>query len=52
LPGETEKDTLQEKRKVREKSTKAIYGYHFLAPFPGTTVREKIQDYDLGNING
>ena len=24
-----------------------MYGYHFLAPFPGTTVREKIQDYDL-----
>ncbi len=29
------------------KSMKALYGYHFLAPFPGTTVREKIQDYDL-----
>lgn len=45
LPGET-KDTLQETEKFA-KSTKAIYGYHFLAPFPGTTVREKIQDYDL-----
>jgi len=45
LPGET-KDTLQETDKFA-RSTKAIYGYHFLAPFPGTTVREKIQDYDL-----
>ncbi len=45
LPGET-KDTLQESEKFA-KSTKALYGYHFLAPFPGTTVREKIQDYDL-----
>ncbi|MDI6741101.1 MAG: radical SAM protein [Smithella sp.] len=45
LPGET-KDTLEETDKFA-RSTKAIYGYHFLAPFPGTTVREKIQDYDL-----
>ncbi len=45
LPGET-KDTLQETENFA-KSSKAIYGYHFLAPFPGTTVREKIQDYDL-----
>jgi radical SAM superfamily enzyme YgiQ (UPF0313 family) len=45
LPGET-KDTLRESDDFA-KSTKAIYGYHFLAPFPGTTVREKIQDYDL-----
>jgi anaerobic magnesium-protoporphyrin IX monomethyl ester cyclase len=45
LPGET-KDTLLETDEFA-KSTKAIYGYHFLAPFPGTTVREKIQDYDL-----
>jgi radical SAM superfamily enzyme YgiQ (UPF0313 family) len=45
LPGET-KDTLQESEKFA-KSMKAIYGYHFLAPFPGTTVREKIQEYDL-----
>ena len=45
LPGET-KDTLAETEKFA-KSTKAIYGYHYLAPFPGTTVREKIQDYDL-----
>lgn len=45
LPGET-KDTLKETDEFA-KTTKAIYGYHFLAPFPGTTVREKIQDYDL-----
>ncbi len=45
LPGET-KETLEE-TDAFAKSTKAIYGYHFLAPFPGTTVREKIQDYDL-----
>jgi anaerobic magnesium-protoporphyrin IX monomethyl ester cyclase len=45
LPGET-KDTLEETDEFA-KSTKALYGYHFLAPFPGTTVREKIQDYDL-----
>ncbi|MEN6422441.1 MAG: radical SAM protein [Smithella sp.] len=45
LPGET-RDTLQETEKFA-KSTRALYGYHFLAPFPGTTVREKIQDYDL-----
>ena len=45
LPGET-KDTLQETDKFA-RSTKALYGYHFLAPFPGTTVRENIQDYDL-----
>lgn len=45
LPGET-KDTLCE-TEAFAKSSKAIYGYHFLAPFPGTTVREKIHDYDL-----
>lgn len=45
LPGET-KETLEETDRFA-RSTKAVYGYHFLAPFPGTTVREKIQDYDL-----
>jgi anaerobic magnesium-protoporphyrin IX monomethyl ester cyclase len=24
-----------------------VYGYHFLAPFPGTTVREELDKYDL-----
>jgi len=45
LPGET-KDTLQETEKFA-KSMDAIYGYHYLAPFPGTTLRERIHDYDL-----
>jgi len=45
LPGET-KDTLEETDRYA-KSTKAVYSYHYLAPFPGTTVREKIRDYDL-----
>jgi len=45
LPGET-KETLAETDQFA-RSTKAVYGYHFLAPFPGTTVREKINDYDL-----
>ena len=45
LPGETI-DTLRETDQFA-KSMQALYGYHFLAPFPGTTVREKIQDYDL-----
>jgi radical SAM superfamily enzyme YgiQ (UPF0313 family) len=45
LPGET-KDTLKETDLFARRSG-AVYGYHFLAPFPGTTVREKIQDYDL-----
>ncbi|MGD0277734.1 MAG: radical SAM protein [Smithella sp.] len=45
LPGET-METLEESDKFA-KSTKAIYGYHYLAPFPGTTIWEKIKDYDL-----
>ena len=45
LPGET-KDTLEETERFA-KRTKAMYGYHYLAPFPGTTVWEKIKDYDL-----
>jgi len=45
LPGET-KETLRETDDFAQ-STKALYGYHYLVPFPGTTVREKIQDYDL-----
>lgn len=45
LPGETI-ETLEESDRFA-KSTKAIYGYHFLSPFPGTTVREKLKDYDL-----
>ncbi|MBN1689412.1 MAG: radical SAM protein [Dehalococcoidia bacterium] len=45
LPGET-KETLEETDRYA-RSTKAVYSYHYLAPFPGTTVRETIQDYDL-----
>lgn len=45
LPGET-KETLQKTDKFAQ-SINSIYGYHFLVPFPGTTVREEIQNYDL-----
>lgn len=45
LPGEspeTLKDTAAFSKKLD-----ILYGYHYLAPFPGTTVREQIDDYDL-----
>ena len=45
LPGETPeslKDTSEFSR-----SLDMLYGFHFLAPFPGTTVREQIDQYDL-----
>ncbi|MBN1662848.1 MAG: cobalamin-dependent protein [Deltaproteobacteria bacterium] len=45
LPGETP-DTLNDTAAF-SKSLDVLYGYHFLAPFPGTTVREKIDEYDL-----
>jgi anaerobic magnesium-protoporphyrin IX monomethyl ester cyclase len=45
LPGETE-DTLAQTDEFA-KSLGILYGYHFLAPFPGTTIREKVQKYDL-----
>jgi len=45
LPGET-METLRETEAFAQ-SLGIIYGYHFLAPFPGTTVREKIHEYDL-----
>ncbi len=45
LPGET-KETLRETDNFAQ-STKALYGYHYLVPFPGTTVQENIQNYDL-----
>jgi radical SAM superfamily enzyme YgiQ (UPF0313 family) len=45
LPGET-KETLAQTEEFA-KSLGIVYGYHFLAPFPGTTVREKVQKYDL-----
>jgi len=45
LPGETGQ-TLSETRDFA-RSLNLFYGYHFLAPFPGTTVREEIKQYDL-----
>lgn len=45
LPGEspeTLSDTL-----ALQKELDIEFGYHFLAPFPGTTVRENSQEYDL-----
>lgn len=46
LPGETP-DTLQDSEAFAESLEDVYYGYHLLAPFPGTTVREKVSDYDL-----
>ena len=45
LPGESF-ETLRNTREFSQ-SLNIPYGYHFLAPFPGTTVREKIEEYDL-----
>jgi len=45
LPGET-KETLKQTEDFA-RSLNILYGYHFLAPFPGTTVREKVHKYDL-----
>ncbi len=45
LPGETP-ETLEETRVFAE-SLGILYGFHFLAPFPGTTVREQVHRYDL-----
>ena len=45
LPGEnweTLKDTAE-----FSASLDIIYGFHILAPFPGTTVREEVEKYDL-----
>jgi len=48
LPGETEQ-TLQETLAFADqlKSMGVLHGYHLLAPFPGTDVREKLHHYDL-----
>ena len=48
LPGET-KETIQETVAFGEKlkSMGVLHGFHLLAPFPGTAVRENIQAYDL-----
>jgi len=45
LPGET-METLHDTASFA-KELGIAYGYHFLAPFPGTTVREDIELYDL-----
>ncbi|HBB18648.1 MAG TPA: B12-binding domain-containing radical SAM protein [Syntrophus sp. (in: bacteria)] len=45
LPGETP-ETLEETGEFAA-SLGSLYGYHFLAPFPGTTVREEVEKYDL-----
>lgn len=45
LPGESP-ETLDATQRFAEELDVA-YGYHFLSPFPGTTVRENIHDYDL-----
>jgi len=45
LPGESP-DSLRDTQEF-SKSLGISYGYHFLSPFPGTDVREKIEGYDL-----
>ncbi|RJQ84725.1 MAG: radical SAM protein [Desulfobacteraceae bacterium] len=45
LPGESHA-TLAETQRFAE-SLDVEYGYHLLAPFPGTTLREEIKRYDL-----
>jgi anaerobic magnesium-protoporphyrin IX monomethyl ester cyclase len=45
LPGETA-ETLRETGAFAA-GLGSLYGYHFLAPFPGTTVREEVEKYDL-----
>lgn len=45
LPGES-RETLEESIALKDR-IKIEYGFHYLSPFPGTTVREKIEEYDL-----
>ncbi len=45
LPGET-LETLRDSRQFAQELD-IEHGYHFLSPFPGTTVREEIENYDL-----
>jgi len=45
LPGETEETLADTFSFAGELGME--YGFHFLAPFPGTTVREEIDKYDL-----
>ena len=48
LPGETPQ-SVRESQEFGErlKSLGAMYGFHFLAPFPGTKVREESDSYGL-----
>ncbi len=48
LPGETP-ETLEETQEFGETIAElgACYGFHLLAPFPGTAVRDRNEDYDL-----
>ena len=48
LPGET-LDTLQQTVSFAEQLTSmgVLHGFHLLAPFPGTEVRENSQNYDI-----
>lgn len=45
LPGET-RETLRQTGAFAE-SLGILFGYHYLAPFPGTTLYEKVNQYDL-----
>jgi len=45
LPGESPETLLNTKKFADELEIE--YGFHFLSPFPGTTIRENIDDYDL-----
>lgn len=45
LPGET-RETLRQTQAFADE-LKIAYGYHFFAPFPGTTVREELGGYDI-----
>ncbi|HHO75304.1 MAG TPA: radical SAM protein [Deltaproteobacteria bacterium] len=45
LPGESPETLADSRRFAKELDIE--HGYHFLSPFPGTTVREEIENYDL-----
>ena len=45
LPGESP-ETLRETKEFAA-SLGSLYGYHFLTPFPGTTVREEREKFDI-----
>ncbi len=49
LPGETAQ-TLQE-TDAFARELGADYGYHFLAPLPGTPVRDQLEDYDVNILS-